>query len=109
MNKKPTANAPTMPPKKKINFSALGRVIKMLYQAYPSLVIITAICILFSAAVSAIPGVFIQKILSAITDALENGTPWAEASKIILPNIITLIILYILSLISTTLYNQLCA
>ena len=109
MNKQAKPTAPNMPPKKKINFSVLGRVIKMLYQAYPALVLITGFCILFSAAVSAIPGVFIQKILSAITDALANNTSWAEASKLILPNIITLIVLYTLSLISTTLYNQLCA
>ena len=97
------------PQKRKINFSVLGRLVKMLYRAYPVLVPLTVVCILFSAAVAAIPGVFIQKILAAIEEALKYDTPWAEAAKEILPNIITLIVLYSLSLISTTVYNQLGA
>ncbi|MBR6769591.1 MAG: ABC transporter ATP-binding protein [Clostridia bacterium] len=98
-----------MPHKRKINFKALGRVVKMLYHAYPVLVPLTVFCILFSAAVAAIPGVFIQKILAAIELALKNQTPWVDAAKDILPNIITLIVLYSLSLISTTIFNQLGA
>ena len=109
MSKKTTAQAPQMPPKKKLNFSVLGRVVKMLYRAYPVLVPLTVVCILFSAAVAAIPGVFIQKILAAIEEALKYDLSWADAAKNILPHIITLIVLYTLSLISTTVYNQLGA
>ena len=109
MNKQAKNKAPEMPHKRKINFKALGRVVKMLYQAYPVLVPLMVFCILFSAAVAAIPGVFIQKILAAIELALKNQTPWVDAAKDILPNIITLIVLYSLSLISTTVFNQLGA
>ena len=109
MNKQAKNKAPEMPHKRKINFKALGRVVKMLYHAYPVLVPLMVFCILFSAAVAAIPGVFIQKILAAIELALKNQTPWVDAAKDILPNIITLIVLYSLSLISTTIFNQLGA
>ena len=49
--------------KRTINIGMLARVMKMLYRAYPVLIPITAFCIIFSAVVSAIPAIFIQKIL----------------------------------------------
>ena len=47
--------------KPKIKVKSLGRTIKMLYEFSPAMVIITAVCIVFSAAVSSIPAVFQQK------------------------------------------------
>ena len=67
-------------PKKKMDFGMLGRVIKCLYKAYPKLVILELVCILFSAAVAAMPGIFLQRIIAAIDSAVKSGTPWAEVS-----------------------------
>ena len=50
--------------KPKIKVKSLGRTIKMLYEFSPAMVIITAVCIVFSAAVSSIPAGLQLKILS---------------------------------------------
>ena len=96
-------------PKKKMDFGMLGRVIKCLYKAYPKLVILELVCILFSAAVAAMPGIFLQRIIAAIDTAVKSGTPWAEVSGEIIGNVITLASLYLAAVISTTLYTQLGA
>ncbi len=87
---------------------SLGRVIKMLYQAYPVLVPLTAGCILFSSLVSAAPSLFTQQIISAIEKWYISGD-WASAKAEIFPLITILIVLYVLSLLSMFTYNQLMA
>ncbi len=87
---------------------SLMRVIKMLWQAYPVLVPLTAGCILFSALVSAAPALFNQQIISVIEKWFVSGD-WNSAKAEILPLIGVLIVLYVLSLISLFTYNQLMA
>ena len=97
MNKRPAANG-----------RSLGRVIKKLFGYYPVLAPLTAVCILFSSAVSAIPSLFTQNILS-IVEKYCQSRDWAAAKAEIVPYIAVLIVLYILSLLSMTLYTQLMA
>lgn len=93
------------PPVKKGVFK---RVIKMLFEFYPRLVPLTIVCILFSATVSAIPSIFIQKIIAVIEKWYITGD-WAAAKEEILPKIILLIVIYILSIIAITTQTQLMA
>ncbi len=95
-------------PKRKLNKKTLSRLIKELFKSYPVLVPVTIFCILFSAIVSSIPAIFIQKVIAVISEWYESGN-WAAAKAEIIPKISVLITLYILSIISITAYTQLMA
>ncbi len=108
-------------PKRKLDVKSLSRVVKMLFKSYPVLVPISAFCIVVSAAVSAIPSLFTQKIISAITDytksaewvaaksASDYAAVWKMAKSDIIPLVVILAVLYIISIIFITLYSQLMA
>ncbi len=98
------------PPKRKINFVVLGRVMKMLINAYPVLIPITALCIILSAIVSSIPSIFTQKVMAVIANCLENGQfSWEIAKAEIVPKVLVLIGLYILAIVFITVHTQLMA
>ncbi len=96
---------PKMMPAKK---GSLGRVLKLLFKYYPVLMPITIVCILFSATVSSIPAIFIQKVIAVIEQYVESGN-WAEASKEIIPMILLLVSLYVISIVLITVQTQLMA
>ena len=101
---------PSRPMKPKFNKNALGRTLKFLVKSYPVLVPITAVCIIFSAIVSAIPSIFTQQIFEVIDKYISAGNfNWSEASREIVPKIVILAVLYILSILSITAYSQLMA
>ena len=95
-------------PKNKAKRGGLLRVLRMLCGFYPVLVPVTVFCILFSAAASAIPAVFIQKVLAVIEAWQETGD-WAAASADIFPKIFILAGLYTLSMLAITAQTQLMA
>jgi len=84
------------------------RIIKLLFSYYPVLIPITIVCILFSAGVSSIPSIFIQKIISVIEVWSASGD-WQAASGEIIPYVVLLASLYIASIILLTVYTQLMA
>lgn len=87
-----------------------ARLIKMLFEAYPVLLPFIIVCIVFSAAISAIPSIFQQKVLAVITKYVESGHfDWAAARAEIVPIITTLIILYVISIILLTTQTQFMA
>ncbi len=86
----------------------LKRILKMLISFYPVLVPVTACCILFSAAASAMPSIFTQKIIEVIEKCYQSGD-WAAAKEEILPKIILLIVMYSFSIIAITAQTQLMA
>lgn len=98
MNNKRPAQSPAV----------LGRVIKMLFQCYPVLVPVVAVCIVLNAAAAAIPAVFTQKVLEIIEKWYKLGD-WTAASKEIIPLIIILAALYLTSIILLTVREQLMA
>lgn len=103
-------NTPPMngaPEKRKFNMSTFKRVIKMLFESYPVLVPITLVCIIFSAIVATVPAIFNQQIIAAIEAYTSKG--WDAASKVIIPKIIILAVLYILSLLAVIAHTQLMA
>ncbi len=112
MNKKPQMPPQSFdrkPMKRKINFKALGRTIRMLFKFYPVLVTVAAICILFSAVCATLPGIFLQKVFEMIEAAQLSNETWAEAAKDIIPLMILLGSLYLLSLCAITAQTQLMA
>ena len=120
------------PMKRKADMKLLGRVFRMLVQAYPVLVPITGVCIVLSAIVSSIPSIFMQKVFDKIADSIAiikkaaeasgfslrefaqgNGAflseRWAAAKAEILPIVGVLIVLYVFAIIFITLQTQLMA
>lgn len=86
----------------------LKRVIKLLFSYYPRLLPLTIVCIIFSAVVSSIPSLFIQNVVKVIEKYITTGD-WSAAKAEILPLLAILITLYVLSLLSITVYTQLMA
>ena len=93
---------------KRIDFKILGRIIKMLFKYYPGLSILTAIFIIFSAIVSSIPPLFLQRVIETIGNFYESRD-WEGAKQVILPMVAILITLYAVSVICILLYRQLSA
>ncbi len=97
-----------MPPKKKMNFGALKRVIKMLYGYYPVLLPLAIGCIIFAAITAALPAIFQQQVIAAIEEWYLSKD-WASAKNEIIPKVIVLGCFYVISLIAVTLQTQLMA
>lgn len=102
------------PPKRKMNFGVLGRVLKLLHSFYPALLPIAAICIVLSAIVSAIPAIFTQKVIKIITECFDPKTgevlmTWNEAASKVVPLVIVLVCIYLAGILITTLHTQLMA
>ena len=87
---------------------SLVRALKKLFEYYPVMAPLSMFCILFSAAVSSIPSLFIQNVLTGVENWFKSGD-WASAKAEILPYIFILAGLYILSLISVTTETQMMA
>ncbi len=85
-----------------------GRILKSLFESYPVLAPVTAVCILISAATAAIPAIFIQRVVAVIQRWIESGD-WASASAEIVPMVMLLIALYVVSIIAIGAYTQLMA
>ena len=86
----------------------LVRVVKLLFGFYPVLFPLTILCILFSAATSAIPALFIQNVIASIEKWFVSGD-WASAKEEIVPMVLLLACLYLVSTICITTQTQLMA
>ncbi|MCR4578550.1 MAG: ABC transporter ATP-binding protein/permease [Clostridiales bacterium] len=96
-------------PKPKIDIKSIGRLIKMLFKAYPKLVPIVIACILLSSVMASVPAIFQQSIVTIITDSVKNGIGWQDAAKLILPKVAVLASLYAGSLLVVLAQYQLLA
>ena len=94
--------------KRRARSGTFKRLLKTLFKSYPVLIPFVIFCILFSAAAATIPSTLIQQI-TAIIIKFDVTQDWAGAWAEIKPLIIFLIILYVLSIIFTVLYQQLMA
>ena len=90
------------------NFSALKRTVGKLFAYYPRLAPLTLLCILFSAAVAAVPSLFIQNVLAVVEKWYKTGD-WAAARPEIVRYLTVLGVLYLLSLGASFLYTQIMA
>lgn len=86
----------------------LSRIIKTLFEFYPVMMPVVLICIVFSAIVSSIPSIFMQKVIAVITASYKGGD-WAGVSDEIVGYVGILAMLYILSLIACFAYTRMMA
>ena len=77
----------------------MARILRYLYRSYPVLVPLTAVCILFSAAVSAIPAIFMQRVFSLVDVWQESGDVVGAMAELV-PAILILGGLYLLSILA---------
>lgn len=92
--------------KKRASFrkGTMKRLLKMLFQFYPVALPLVFACIIFSAAVSSVPSIFMQNIIAVLEN--NEGAGWAIIGPQIFRFIYILIGLYILSLLSSFTYNR---
>ena len=93
---------------KRIDFRILGRIIKLLFKHYPGLSVLTLIFIIFSAVVSSVPSLFLQRVIETI-GTFYDSQDWAAAKQVIIPQITLLIVLYSVSIICILVFRQLSA
>lgn len=104
----PRPGSKMAPPGTKVDIKVMGRVFKMLFGFYPVMLPITILFIVLTAIISAIPMVFMQKIIAAIEESFATGD-WAAVSGKIIGLIVTLASMYFASLLMSTTYGQLMA
>ena len=90
------------------NKGIIPRLIKTIFGYYPVMLPATLGCILFSAAVSSVPAIFMQKVLAAVEESWQAGN-WDSVSGKILKYVLILVGFYLLSLLANVIYNQLMA
>ncbi|MBR5632481.1 MAG: ABC transporter ATP-binding protein, partial [Clostridia bacterium] len=96
-----------MPPRARKG--TIGRLIKTIFGFYPVLLPIIIVCILFNAAVAALPPLFMQKVIEYIEDALKNSLGWSDISGKIISTVLILAAVYVVSIAVSILYNLLMA
>ena len=99
--------APSRKPRPKAKKGTFKRLLKELFSFYPRLLPLTICCIILSAAVGAIPAVFMSRVYSAIEVALGEGLGWNAVKAEIFRLVAILGCLYLASLTSSFTYNQL--
>ena len=110
-----TADAKGMPAgekmpggKPKMNKGMLKRLVTMLFKFYPVLLPVIVACIVFSAIISSVPSVFMQKVIAVIEEYSGNGD-WASAKGEILKWVFWLAFFYVLSTVAEFVSAQLGA
>lgn len=92
--------------KKKKNI--IVRLLKTMLGFYPVMLPVTIACIVFNAAVSSIPSIFMQNIIAVIEKSWQSGD-WGAVSGQILRLVSILAVFYLLSLAAGFTFNQLMA
>lgn len=93
---------------KKIRKGTIGRLIKTIREFYPVIMPVTIACIIFSAIITSFPTIFMQKIIAVIENNWESGE-WSAVRKEIITLVMILGGFYVLSMLTTVIYNQLMA
>ncbi len=94
-----------MPNKKE---GMLKRLVVMLFRFYPVLLPVIVLCIVFSAIISSVPSVFMQKVIAVIEKYSGNGN-WTDAKSEILKWVLLLAFFYLLSTLAEFVSAQLGA
>ena len=106
------ANTPSHGPsrpsaKPKMNFKAIGSLIRQLFRDYPVHLVIILICITVSAVVGIVPALYIEKLTRLIQEGL--ATSWAAVLPEILRSIVTMVCIYVVGLACSLTYAKLLA
>ena len=96
------------PEGRRLDFSLLGRVLRMLAKAYPVMFPLTVFCLIFSSVCATVPAVFQQKVIALIDKYWTSGD-WSTAKTEISPLVMILVALYSVSIVAVTLSRQLIA
>ncbi|MBR3961228.1 MAG: ABC transporter ATP-binding protein, partial [Clostridia bacterium] len=99
---------PPRGPMSKAKKGTLPRVIKMFFKFYPVLAPLAVACILFAAITASLPPIFLQQVIAAIEEWASSGD-WANASKVIIPKVATLVCFYLISICAIITQTQLMA
>lgn len=96
---------PPAPKKTGVRTKTLGRLIKTLFSFYPRLLPMVLICIVISAILSSLPATFMQRTLEIVTDTWQSGD-WVSAAQRVEPLVVSLIGIYVVSLILNFTYTR---
>ncbi len=99
--------APSKKPRPKAKKGTFKRLLRELFTFYPRLLPITVCCIMLSAAIGAIPALFMRQVYEEIGVAVAENLAWGDVSAKIFRLVTILGCLYLASLISSFTYNQL--
>ncbi|MDR3052096.1 MAG: ABC transporter ATP-binding protein/permease [Oscillospiraceae bacterium] len=80
------------------------RLLKTLFQFHPVALPLITLCIVFTAAVSSMPSIFMQNIIAVLEQ--NQGGDWAHVGSQILRLVSILAVLYMVSLASSLVYNR---
>ena len=100
------------PPVKK---GVLGRVIKTLFKFYPKMTAFALFFVVCNAVISSLPSIFMERVFTVVGDAIKAvnsglvSDAWAAYGGEIIKYMLTLIGLYVFSLISGAIYKQFMA
>lgn len=86
----------------------LKRLLKTMMEFYPVMLPATAACIVFNAAVSALPSVFMQNIIAVVEESWQSGD-WSGIKGTVLHFVGILAFFHLLSLLAGFTFNQLMA
>ncbi len=89
--------------------AVVRRLFRMLHSFYPALLPFIIVLILINAVISAVPSVFIQKVVAVLQECWNNDLTWSVARPHIYKLVAILAGMYAASLICGFLYNQLMA
>ena len=81
------------------------RVLRTLYSSFPISMTLITVCIIFSAAVSSIPSLFMQKVIALIETHAKDGA-WEVALQSLVPLLALLASLYVVALLANFAYNR---
>ena len=98
--------APSRKPRPRAKRGTFKRLMKELFSFFPRLLPITIGCIILSAAIGAIPALFMRRVYEIIGVAVEEGLGWSDVRSDVIRLVVTLGCLYLASLISSFTYNH---
>lgn len=88
--------------------SIISRLFKTIFEFYPVMLPVVIVCIIFNAAVSSIPSIFMQKIIALVEGNWQTGD-WNAVKEQVIYLVSILAVFYVLSLASGIAYNQMMA
>lgn len=94
--------------RKQVQKGTIKRLFKTIQGFYPVMLPVVMVCIVFSAAVSSIPAIFMQNVIALVENSWQSGV-WSDVGPGILKLVGLLAGFYVLALISSITYNQLMA
>ena len=77
----------------------LKRLIKMLFESYPRLLVVTICFITLNAVVSSLPAIFMKNVIGIVNNSYKSGD-WSSVSNEVLKLVLILGILYLVSLVN---------